>query len=98
MRCTATLIYTFIEGNFSKRYNLFPFKKYWNFYGCEVKRIGNRQPPESLMVVEKSGDITFTKITKEILTMFSHKLNFKPKIVTSVMPPNNSSLEHSWFF
>ena len=92
------LVNTFVKGNFSKRYNLFPFKKYWNLYGCDITCIGNRQPPDALMVVDKCGEITFTKITKEILTMFSHKLNFKPKVVTSVLPPNNNSLEHSWFF
>lgn len=92
------LVNTFANGNFSKKYNLFPFKKYWNLYGCEVKCIGNRQPPDALMVVDKNGEITFTKLTKEILTMFSYKLNFKPKVVTGVSPPNNSSLQHSWFF
>lgn len=92
------LVNTFMNGHFSRKYNLFPFKKHWNLYGCEVIGIGNRQPPDALMVVGKRGEIKFTKITKEILTMLSRKMNFKPKIVTSIRPSNNASLEHSWFF
>lgn len=99
--CHATgppvLMNSFLDGDFvRKNVNLFTEKKYWNMYGCHLTCIGNRQPPDSILAMEKNGEIVFKKITREVLNFLSEYLNFKPKII---MPSNNnSSLQHSWFF